>query len=242
MNKHKLKGAFAIETLISVTGFMFAILAIMMISVIVKTESRIQYALDQTAKEISSYNYMLSRYGIDLSLSDETQKNADDFNNQVGEVFSFLQDTKELANTDWTDLSQVDADIGKFQDSYNKLQASLSSNTYDVKQLKTILSAFAGKGSNKAVSCLVTPALCSWLMPKYLVNDTKKVDEYLKSVGIEKGMKGITFGYSSILSDEEGSVNIVAVYVINTKVLSFGMLDKDLKICQSASTKAWKYH
>lgn len=240
MKRHKLKGAFAIETLISVTGFMFAILAIMMISVIIKTEAKMQYALDQTAKEISSYNYMLSRYGIDLSPNSDSRAAAKDFNNQVGAVFSFLQGADQLGS-DWKDLSTLNVeDIENFKKSYSDLKSAFSSNTYDMKQLKTIFSAFTGKGANKAISYLVTPALCNWLMPKYIVSDTKKVDEYLKSVGIEQGMEGIKFEYSNILSDGD-SIQLTAIYEINIKSLTFGMLDKNLKICQTACTKAWKY-
>ena len=54
-NNRKESGAFAIETLLSLTVFIIAITALLMLSLIIRAQANMQYALNQTAKEISGY-------------------------------------------------------------------------------------------------------------------------------------------------------------------------------------------
>lgn len=57
--KRKEKGAFAIEAVIGITLFMLTIIAIMFMSVIIRVQANMQYALGQTAKEMSGYSALI---------------------------------------------------------------------------------------------------------------------------------------------------------------------------------------
>jgi hypothetical protein len=76
------------------------------------------------------------------------------------------------------------------------------------------------------------------LMPKYISGNLDETNTYLESVGIENGLEGVDFTYSSLLQDGR-SINVVAVYKLNTKKLTFGLLDMNLCFKQTASTAAW---
>ena len=49
------KGSFTVEAILSLSIFMFAFVTIVSLATVAKIESTTQYAIDQTAKEISKY-------------------------------------------------------------------------------------------------------------------------------------------------------------------------------------------
>lgn len=60
----KERGAFAVDAILGITLFLLSILSIMCVSIIIKIEAAMQYAVDQTAKELSSYYYLLDKIGV----------------------------------------------------------------------------------------------------------------------------------------------------------------------------------
>lgn len=57
-------GSFTVEATLTLTLFMFAFLAIMSLSTIARIEGITQYAINQTAKEISQYYYIADKAGL----------------------------------------------------------------------------------------------------------------------------------------------------------------------------------
>ena len=220
----KVKGAFAIETLISVTIFMMAILGLMMFTVIIRTEAKIQYALNQTAKEISSYYYVLDKAGLGFSVS---QKNADDVNTMNSIISGVSSITKDAASNELS-FDNVD-DINKI---YNSVKGK-----DPLTVIKGVFQYAASSAINNKISEIIAPPLCKALMPKYIAGDN--TDKYLKSMGIGNSIEDIDFSASNFMGDGE-SINLVAVYKINTKSITFGMIDQELVMCQTASVKAWR--
>lgn len=218
----KVKGAFAIETLISVTIFMMAILALMMFTVIIRTEARMQYALNQTAKEISSYYYVLDKTGLGFGV--EKSGDVEDMNKLIDGVSNL---TKEEKTGNW----KID-DFSNVNDIYQLIK-----DKDPLTVIKSVFQYAAATGINSKISELIAPPLCQALMPKYIAGDN--TDKYLQSMGVGNSIEDVNFSQSDFMGDEE-SINLVAVYKINTKSITFGMIDQELTICQTASVKAWK--
>lgn len=219
----KVKGAFAIETLISVTIFMMAILALMMFTVIIRTEARMQYALNQTAKEISSYYYVLDKTGLGFGVKND-DKNVGDMNKLIGGV-SNLTETVETGNWSIDDFSNIN-------DIYQLIK-----DKAPLTVIKSVFQYAAANAANDQISKLIAPPLCQALMPKYIAGDN--TDKYLQSMGVGNSIEDVNFSQSNFMGDGK-SINLVAVYKINTKSITFGMIDQELVICQTASVKAWK--
>lgn len=242
----KEKGAFAIDALLGITMFLASIMAIMMISLIIRTEAKMQYAIDQTAKELSSYYYLMSKMGINIGNS--TEGKADDVNEMVDNVFSFMSESGDavggidISNSLSENIASVNADDAKAMiASGEKLWNSLKTvGSNPQEQIKSVLSVISGTGLNTSISYIIATPLCRMIMPKYISSNYELTDKYLEQMGIEEGIEGINFHGSDFLADGK-SINIIAVYKINTKSLTFGMIDAELDICQSASTAAWKY-
>lgn len=218
----KVKGAFAIETLISVTIFMMAILALMMFTVIIRTEARMQYALNQTAKEISSYYYVLDKTGLGFGV--EKSGDVEDMNKLIDGVSNL---TEKVETVNWS----ID-DVGNVNDIYQLIK-----DKDPLTVIKSVFQYAAANATNKQISKLIAPPLCQALMPKYIAGDN--TDKYLQSMGVGNSIEDVNFSQSNFMGDGE-SINLVAVYKINTKSITFGMIDQELTICQTASVKAWK--
>ena len=250
------EGAFAIEAVLGLTFFMLAILSLMMVSLILRIEANMQYAVDQTAKELSSYYYLLdavdiAKYTSGNAGSDATA-GAAKANKLIDNVISF-SDAAGDVGTSISDMENISIDsIGKIDPSnYQELYSTANQLWYSVKdmsndpsgQVKAIISIFAHSLGNKAMSYYVTPYLCRMLMPNYLTGDLDSTNKYLDSIGIEgedgqAGIEKIDFTHSSLLADGR-TIKIVAIYKLNTKKLTFGMIDTDLYFEQTAVTAAW---
>lgn len=255
LNK-KEEGAFAIEAVLGLTFFMLAILSLMMVSLILRIEANMQYAVDQTAKELSSYYYLLDAVDIAKYTSgnagSDAAAGAAKANKLIDNVISF-SDAAGDVGTSISDMENISIDsIGQIDPSnYQELYSTANQLWNSVKdmsndpsgQVKAVISIFAHSLGNGAMSYYVTPYLCRMLMPNYLTGDLESTNKYLDSIGIEgedgqTGIEKIDFTHSTLLADGR-TIKIVAIYKLNTKKLTFGMLDTDLYFEQTAVTAAW---
>ena len=98
-NPKKERGAVAIETALTLPVFMLAILALMLGSMLFRAQSMMQYALNQTAKEISGYFYLIDKLGLATVLSgsatDATNAQIQNVNNTIYDVLAFSGDIKD---------------------------------------------------------------------------------------------------------------------------------------------------
>ncbi len=263
MSNHRKRnedGTISIDAVISITIFMLSILAIMMFSLIAQTQSMIQFALGQTAKEISGYYYMLDKIGLTQITSGKTQE-AEDVDAVISNVFDFSTDidsarqdaqqlieySKDLDNLDIQEMKNLSnvtiADIEKTKNDAKVLKASIEKVGEDpVGQLKAIYSVFAKTMLNKGLSYIIAPCVCRALMPRYLGGDREKANEKLKTMGIENGLEGLDFSQTELLADGR-SIKLIVIYRLNPETATLGMLklpgELGIPVRQVACTAAW---
>lgn len=251
------EGAFAIDALFGITLFLVSVIALMMISIVVKLESTLQYAVDQTAKQLSSYYYLLD--AVDLATytsgaaGTEGNNKVEAANKVINDVIDFSQSTEEYKdgiNSDFQAITNMDfskVDTSKYKEIANSAKGlwdSLKALKDDpAGQIKATISIFAHSIGNKALSYYVTPYLCRMLMPSYIAGDLQKTNDYLNHIGIkgnegDVGMEMIDFSHSSLLADGR-TIKIVAIYKLNLKKLTFGVINSDMVFQQTAVTAAW---
>lgn len=258
MKLSKLKGesgAMAIEAVLGLTFFMLAIISIMMMSLIIRLQATMQYAVDQTAKQLSSYYYLLDAAGIAKYTSgnagSDAQKGVENANNVINNVIDFVgeadnasKDLQNLKDFDFDKVNELKDDAAAMKLTAQELWQGVKSFKDDPKgQTKAVITIFARSLGNKALSYYVTPYLCRMIMPNYISGDLKSSEKYLDNIGVkgddgQTGMDMIDFTKSSLLADGR-TIKIVAIYRLNTKKLTFGMIDTDLVFQQSAVTAAW---
>lgn len=239
-------GAFAIDAIFGITLFMISILSIMFMVMIVRVQSSVQYALGQTAKEISGYYYLIDKIGL---ANMTAEKDTSGINTTIGYVIDFADAGKDMSE-DLTKINITDglsaeelkilqdqkasaeqlADIGK------KLGNQVKTLSKDPKsQIVALLSVFA----NKAISHYIAPYVCQAIMPRYMAGDLESTNEMLESVGVEGGLAGMDFTHSELLKDGR-SIKLVVVYKLNPEKITFGMVkNSEMTFRQVASTAAW---
>lgn len=251
--KNNERGAFAIDALIGLTFFMLAVLSIMFMALIVRVQANVQYALGQTAKEISGYYYVVDKLGLSSihtldskSQRKKTQKLNDtmgtivDFSGDVGVTAdkykdAFSGDLNDFFNKDFSELD-VSGDVGTLKAEFNNVSDSIQNLAKDnpIDSFKTVLMVFGRSFVSKGLSYFIAPLLCKTLMPKYMTSGD--ANEYYKSVGIDPD--SVKFTKSQLMMDGR-SIRLVVDYTLNTKMLSMGMVDMDMNFRQVAVTAAW---
>lgn len=239
------KGALAIEAVLGLTIFMLVILALMFMALIIRVQASVQYALGQTAKEISGYYYLIDKLGLASassgnSSSDEAKLG--DLNDTIGYVLEFSGDAADTISnfdisadmTDWDALKNGADDIERLRAEAQKINSSLEAlSSHDpMEQFQAVIAVFGRSFINRNLSCLISGTVCQNLMPKYLTSGD--IDEFYEKMGIED----MDLSKSQLLMDGR-SVKLVAQYTINTKALTFGMIDTELKFRQVVTTAAW---
>lgn len=239
-------GAFAIDAIFGITLFMISILSIMFMVMIVRVQSSVQYALGQTAKEISGYYYLIDKVGLAKFTA---EKNTSEINTTIGYVLDFADAGKDmsedLTKINITDgLSSKELEILKDQkasaeqlaDIGRKLGNQVKTLSKDPKsQIVALLSVFA----NKAISHYIAPYVCQAIMPRYMAGDLESTNEMLESVGVEGGLAGMDFTHSELLKDGR-SIKLVVVYKLNPEKITFGMVkNSEMTFRQVVSTAAW---
>lgn len=239
-------GSVTIEATIALTMFMFAFLGITSLSTLVRAESKVQYALNQTAKELSQYMYIFYRAdntGDTTKPVDDLIRETGEFTNMIknaskdiepsGESFSKDQVTADLLNTinDVKDDAQSILETGK---SLANRYKSVAENPTEV--LNAIYSIIKGEVKNIVRSKVIAPVVANILMPKYLETGEKSADEFLEDMGVTNGMSGLNFSLSSIMEDGR-TINLTVVYTVDYKIPLIG--DRQFVFKQTASTAAW---
>lgn len=208
----KEQGTIIIEATLSLTFFMFAILTIYSMFHVCLAQARISAALNATAKEISQYAYVYDLTGLN-------EKQASIAANS-GAAQTILSD----------DLSQVD-------DLYTAF-SGIATGAIDIIGNADNTESFLYYVLNQGIDAVkggITGELSRMLIRKHFGNDP---DKFLKGLGIEKGMSGLSFIKSRIFSS--GKENDV-VLDVRYQVTVVKLLDVDLKLnfelC--AKTRAW---
>lgn len=245
----KEEGTYTIEAAISLTIFIFAYIIIVSLATTARVEGITQYALNQTAKEISQYCYIADRAGFSASKmkptasQSEKMNQADDVIEAIGELMNIGSSTGQnmAQNLKSGDLSasikgvqnNIMAINSGVQNVFSKVQNFASDNP--IASVKVLLSGIGKEVIGNAASRVIGIALCKTLMPKYITSNTARANEVLEKLGIEGGFNGINFGMSTVLWDGR-SINLVCIYQIKLP----GLLgERHINVQQSASTAAW---
>lgn len=246
-NRLKEDGSITVEATLMLPLFMFAFMAIVWLAMIARVECITQYAIDQTAKEISQYCYIADKAGF---LKNNMSKDSCIINSTDDAIDGIikLQQMVDSGVTDMADsynsgdiegmISGAQNNVGSIKSQgeaiYSKIKDIAGDNP--VGAVKTLATALAGETAKDVVSRVVAIPLCKALVPKYITNNTSDADAVLKKLGVEEGINGLNFGMSTVLKDGR-TINVVCIYKVKVFWLLGG--EKYINVKQTASTAAW---
>ena len=240
------KGSFTVEAILSLSIFMFAFVTIVSLATIAKIESTTQYAIDQTAKEISKYTYIASRANLLVHPKDSAEATVDSIDEAVQSMYDFSDVLSSSTGGNGVTLNSEglsDMLSGMSGDDFKSITASAQTvyNSFaplmsDPKGAITALAqVVAQKGGSALVSRVIAQPLCKALLPKYITQQDD-ASAVLEKMGVVNGLDGLDFSLSTFLMDQR-TINVVLVYEIDVK--GFGIFDQKLIVKQTASTAAW---
>ncbi len=215
------KGSLTIEASLSLSIFLFAFVTLLSFINIARTESRIQHAINQSAKELSYYLYVFDQA-------------------VVLEERGVAEEDIEVMVDNLIQMNQFIGEGGyppQFAET-NQQQMQVTASSSTPAEVIGWLTEVALNDPASITSNIVAETLASQLVPKYLYpgSTMAEIDQQLKSLHVVDGLSGLDFKQSSLLADGE-SINIVVEYRIGSMIPSF--FNKDIVISQTASTATW---
>lgn len=248
------KGSMTIEAVFALPIFIFAFTAFLIVTKYIYLQVVLQNAINQTAKEIAQYSYIVSKVSALDVLTEgedaESKAYLDTTNEYVSGIMDFFEVMQDEGaeireNLDIsTMLSDIDTTTKNLQNSYssisgaaNQLIGATEDYFEDPKGMFAGLVSVVKNGAidvvkSRFIAAPVSRALCK----KYLPCEKKGADSYLKAAGIKDGIKGLNFNLSTLFEDGK-SINIVVVYTISQEIPLFGTMEIDCKL--TASTAGW---
>lgn len=224
-------GILTLEASISLILFVFAFLSILSMAKYIHLQSVMQNAINQTAKEISQYSYILSRLGLDR-LTQGTSPEAEEFSEKTDQYISgitdfmgALQDSGETGTAQSYDGATEDfssklqsVDVGNIVSKGKELYTS-SKDYFDNPSgiISGMVALLGDKAIDTAKSRLIAAPLSKALCRKYIPGGASTADEYLTKFGVMDGLDGLNFNLSTLFSDGV-SINIVVVYQVKLQL------------------------
>lgn len=226
------KGSYSLEASLSLFLFIVAFLAVVSFINIIKTETAVQYAVDQAAAEISRYCYAADRA---LGISQGGTADKDEAALGISSLFKGLSSEKPGGGEDAEMIERLFRNAGNtFSSVYRSAGQLTESSGEDGADISSVIEALVCAGAPDAVRGIAGRvagiALAEMIVPGYLPSGNM--------YGIHDGKNGINYGLSSVMADGQ-TVRIVAVYRID--LFGFGLFNRSYSVCQSASTNAWLY-
>ena len=236
------RGSLTVEAILFLIPFMCAFLTLVNMARFVQAEVVIHHAITQTAKQISTYSYVMTKTGITAMMQGTNAKSnkfITDTKKTVGSVTEFFDSVGGLG-----DGGDVGAGI---QDVINKGDAAVDAvSTYlsDPKDIMYGALAAAKSGIRGRAMTWVAGSLARSCIRHSIMELSDDPDQYLKTIGVVDGLAGLDFTGSKWISNENGSANgrgnveIVVTYKLKNLLFpdfNFG----EREFCQCASTLTW---
>lgn len=226
--KESEKGGITLEASIFLVIFIVFYLAMMDLIQIARAQVILQYAANETAREISQYSYVLTKTGIvKKRLSTSTQAAA-----FTADAASLLDDVKQVGDM----LLEGGDVVGAAQQAGQHAQ-----NFFDDPDalMNNIFSLIKTKGAD-ILSDAVIEGIVKSVVEEQIENmSTKGADQYLMDLGIEDGMEGLNFNDSEWANNANGDIPELKVSIIYTIDFKLGIIElkRTFKVC--AKTGLW---
>jgi len=212
------KGIVAIETLVSFIGFLMVTVIIILFVNLAAVQTRVHYALTQTAKETAVYSYLFDIIGVTGARSsayEQSRKTTDElnqFSNNTADVYDVLSEGGSILNN--LNTSSLDGIISSFEDGNGAFEKGKNGATGSYEQIKDwasdpgeffggLLKVLTNKALDTGMDALFGYVIAPALFDKYMRVTGRNSDarSYLSSMGVKMDQgynpsdpkKGLTF-------------------------------------------------
>lgn len=260
--KKREDGSLTVEAAIILVMFIFGYASIVSVTSFIRAQMIIQYSINQAAKEISSYCYIVSKTGLmedSADLNAEAgafKKSTDNVIDTVAKLYDAIeQGTEHIGsevskipeNDDFNsilDSIQVTGDVTQeeFQNMVTSANAMIDAGEDYFSDPQAILNGLGALAKDEifsqAKSYVVAAPISKALVKKQIMlyETNSRGEDVLETLGVVNGLEGLTFTGSTLFNDGK---TIVVQVSYTMKVKYPGFHEKNFHFIQSASTEAW---
>lgn len=259
-------GEFAIDAIFGITFFMISLIAIMFMAVIIRVQSNIQYALGQTAKEISGYYYLVDKLGLASATAgtnnentgvDNTIQSVIDFSGsaknvatQAGQTVQSIKENTDIEKMDFQDYVDFYSDEGGIKNDTEELKKAIKAAKEDADKVGATLKTLASdpKGQAKQVLTVFAKTAANRAVNYYIAPFVCEalMPKYLTSGNYDTideyyeaiGISNVNFQGTQFLTDRR-SIKIQITYDLDLEKYTLGFVKNTITFRQTASTAAW---
>lgn len=251
------KGSLTVEACISLTMFLMVFVTILYIMRIVFAYGIMQHALNQTAKEFSTYSYYYAVSGmadINGQINSSTSAGVASFDENVSNIVSVYDSFNTLGgsvkeageNVSKGDLSGTLSSLQSVRGNYASFKESAGAATNTIKSIaddpvaaiKSVGSVFLS-GGNESAKTFLCGEISRSLMSKYISEGGyDAANTRLKNLRIVNGLEGVDFSASEFWSPgSENEIELVICYTIKP-VFPFKIVD-ELNFVNKVRVRGW---
>ena len=247
-------GVIFVEATIALTAFMFFVVTLLSIVNVCYAQAKIGTALNETAKELSEYSYLYAVTGLndrEKKLYGEVKDTKEQISNVsegIGELYGALKSSQNTVDNASLDnltetMEQLQTDGENMNGAKDKIYKELDKIADDPKSFVLGVGKLMGyEAIQVGKSKLIAAPLTKCLIKKHLKStDDQDCESYLASLRIVPGasgyLNGIDFGNSTLFTNGDNSIKLVAKYKV--KVIALLPINIQMNFCQSAETEGW---
>jgi AAA+ ATPase superfamily predicted ATPase len=251
------KGALTVEACLSLTIFLMVFVTILYIMRIVFAYEIVQHALNQTAKEFSTYSYYYAVSGladINGKIQSSTSEGISSFNENVTNVVNVYDKFGELgggvkevgSNIQSGNIDSTISSIQSLNGTYSEFKESIGSAKETFKSIaenpvaaiKSVGSVFLN-GGNESAKTFLCGEISRSLMAKYIsTSGYDAANKRLSNLRIKDGLEGLDFSSSVFwASGGENDIELVVCYTIDP-VFPFKIID-ELNLVNKVKVRGW---
>lgn len=225
------RGSITLEAAIFLTLFILFYVGLMDLIQIAKAQVILQHSINQAAKEVSAYSYVLTKAGI-VEKRLETSKRANEF---VGKANEIVDAVDKVAGT--LSSGDVVGAIGAAETAGGVIQEVVDG----IDELpQQILALVKQQGADIVSNFVIQEIVESELRRQIEMASGKDADRFLRDLGIQDGFAGLDFSESSWGKSESGGMpelEIVVIYTIDYNLGCLELQPRTFKLC--AKTALW---
>lgn len=222
-------GSITLEATIFLTLFILFYMVLMDLVQIARAQIILQYSVNEVAKEVSTYGYLLTKTGI-VEKRVATSGQANDFVGKTTEMVDAIVRVEETL-TNGGDVIDAANDAGeKIQDYFGDTDQLVSS----------ILSLIKTEGANIVSDYVIQEIVKGEIEEQIDMMSYKDADRYLQDLGIEDGLDGLDFSQTSWCNTSVGGMPVLEVVVVYTIDFNLGFIkleSRTFRVC--AKTALW---
>lgn len=230
MGNKRNRGSLTVETLLFLLPFVFAFCVVINAARLIEAQMIIHHAISQTAKEISTYSYVLTKTDV-TSRMQATNKKAQTTRTQIGDTVNSLED---FAN------AFLEGDVGSINSTGAAAWNNVEAIANDPQSILSGVLSWAKSEAYGAALAGIAGSLAKGSIQKQINILGKDPNEYLENLGVVGGLNGLDFSKSQWDSNTggKGNVEIVVTFTMKNSVIPmFDVGEHEYVLC--ASTLSW---